>query len=117
MDKGCPTYLGGPLPHAMAAKAVAFREALTPEFNTYAHKIVENSRSLAEECVALGLPVLTGGTDNHLLLIDVDKAFGLTGRQAENALRSCGITSTGTACHLIATDRGTRADCASARRR
>lgn len=92
VDRGCPTNLGGPLPHVMAAKAIAFREALTPEFETYAHKIVENARTLADACLACGLPVLTGGTDNHMILIDVDKAFRLTGRQAENALRQCGIT-------------------------
>ncbi|HRI35660.1 MAG TPA: glycine hydroxymethyltransferase [bacterium] len=92
VDKGCPTILGGPIPQAMAAKAVALREASRPEFRDYAHRIVENARSLAEESMRLGLPVLTGGTDNHLLLIDVASSFGLTGRHAESALRSCGIT-------------------------
>src|SRR5437588_1003389 len=92
VNKGCPSMLGGPLPHVMAAKAVAFREALAPEFQTYAHKIVENSQALAAACVAESLNVLTGGTDNHLLLIDVAKTFGLTGRQAESALRECKIT-------------------------
>ncbi|HLO77414.1 MAG TPA: glycine hydroxymethyltransferase [Magnetospirillum sp.] len=92
VDKGCPTNLGGPLPHVMAAKAVAFREALRPEFRDYAHQVVNNSRALAEECLARKLPVLTGGSDNHLVLVDVWKSFGLTGRQAESALRSCGLT-------------------------
>lgn len=92
VDKGCPAVLGGPLPHAIAAKAVSFREALRPEFRTYAAKIVENSQALAAECIALGMKVPTGGTDNHLLLIDVQESFGLTGRQAESALRECGIT-------------------------
>jgi glycine hydroxymethyltransferase len=92
VDKGCPMVLGGPLPHAIAAKAVAFKEAATPEFRTYAAGIVANARALAEACVRLGMPVLTGGTDNHLLLIDVFTGFGLTGRQAENALRQCGVT-------------------------
>jgi glycine hydroxymethyltransferase len=92
VDKGCPAILGGPLPHVMAAKAVAFREALDPGFRTYAARIVENARALAAGCVAAGLPVLTGGTDNHLLLLDVAEGFGLTGRQAESALRDCGIT-------------------------
>ncbi len=91
MDKGCPLVMGGPLPHVMAAKAVALTEANTPEFKTYAHGIVENARSLAEACQAQGMTVLTGGTDNHLLLIDV-RPFGLTGRQAESAVRECGIT-------------------------
>lgn len=92
VDKGCPAILGGPLPHVMAAKAVALREALRPGFRTYAAKIVENAQALAAGCVAAGLPVLTGGTDNHLLLLDVAEGFGLTGRQAESALRDCGIT-------------------------
>ncbi|GHO84569.1 glycine hydroxymethyltransferase [Dictyobacter formicarum] len=92
VNKGCPSMLGGPLPHVMAAKAIAFREASKPEFQTYAHKIVENSQALAEACVKEGLNVLTGGTDNHLLLIDVAKTFGLTGRQAESVLRECNIT-------------------------
>jgi glycine hydroxymethyltransferase len=92
LDKGCPAILGGPLPHVMAAKAVALREASTPAFQTYAHKIVENSQALAEACVNESLAVLTGGTDNHLLLIDVAETFGLTGKQAESALRECQLT-------------------------
>lgn len=92
LDKGCPAILGGPLPHSMAAKAIALREASQPEFQTYAHKIVENARSLAQYCIEESLHVLTDGTDNHLLLIDVAQTFGLTGRQAESALRECAIT-------------------------
>lgn len=92
LDKGCPMMLGGPLPHIMGAKAVAFREASSPAFQDYAHRIVENARALAQACVDEGLTVLTGGTDNHLLLLDVAQAFGLTGRQAESALRECNIT-------------------------
>ena len=92
VDKGCPAVLGGPLPHAIAAKAICFREALKPEFRTYAQKIVENSSALADEAQSLGMKVVTGGTDNHLLLIDVAESFGLTGRQAESALRECGVT-------------------------
>jgi glycine hydroxymethyltransferase len=92
IDKGCPMVLGGPLPHAIAAKAVALREALEPEFQLYAQKIVDNARVLAEELVKRGLAVVTGGTDNHLVLIDVAASYGLTGRQAESALRSCGLT-------------------------
>jgi glycine hydroxymethyltransferase len=76
----------------MAAKAIALREASAPDFQTYARKIVENSQALAASCIAESLDVLTGGTDNHLLLIDVAKTFGLTGRQAESALRECKIT-------------------------
>ncbi|MES2572468.1 MAG: glycine hydroxymethyltransferase, partial [Verrucomicrobiota bacterium] len=91
VDKGCPMVLGGPLPHVMAAKAVAFTEALEPGFRQYAAGIVENACALAESCLAEGMTVPTGGTDNHLLLIDV-RTFGLTGRQAETAVRRCGIT-------------------------
>jgi glycine hydroxymethyltransferase len=92
VDKGCPVMLGGPLPHIIAAKAIALREASHPDFQTYAHKIVENSQALAEECLHQSMEVLTGGTDNHLLLLDVASTFGLTGRQAESALRECHFT-------------------------
>lgn len=92
VDKGCPAMLGGPLPHIMAAKAIALREASTPAFQTYAHKIVENAQALAQACMDESLQVLTNGTDNHLLLLDVARTFGLTGRQAESALRACSIT-------------------------
>ena len=91
VDKGCPMVLGGPLPHVMAAKAVAFIEANRPEFKIYARSVVENARALAAKLIAEGLTIPTGGTDNHLLLIDV-RSFGLTGRQAESAVRRCGIT-------------------------
>lgn len=92
VDKGCPSVLGGPLPHVMAAKAIAFHEASQPSFQDYARRIVENSGALAEQLVRRDVEVLTGGTDNHIVLIDVAKTFGLTGRQAESALRSIGIT-------------------------
>jgi glycine hydroxymethyltransferase len=91
MDKGCPMVLGGPLPHAMAAKAVALREALLPEFQHYAQRIVDNARELAAALLAEGLSVVTGDTENHLVLVDVSR-LGLTGRQAESALRECRLT-------------------------
>jgi glycine hydroxymethyltransferase len=91
MDKGCPMVLGGPLPHIMAAKAVAFTEANRPEFKDYAKKIVANCQALAQACIGEGMSVVSGGTDNHLMLIDVT-TFGLTGRQGAGALRDCGIT-------------------------
>jgi glycine hydroxymethyltransferase len=91
LDKGCPLTMGGPLPHVIAAKAVAFREALQPEFRDYAGKIVENSRALAAACSKNGLDILTGGTDNHLFLVNVRSA-GLSGRQAESSLHECNIT-------------------------
>jgi glycine hydroxymethyltransferase len=91
LDKGCPLTMGGPLPHVIAAKAVAFREAAAPEFRQYAQKIVDNCKALAASCMKNGLDVLTGGTDNHLLLVNVNNA-GITGRQAESALHECLIT-------------------------
>ena len=91
VDKGCPLVLGGPLPHVIAAKAVALTEARQPEFRAYARHIVENARALAEAFVAGGLAVVSGGTDNHLVLLDV-RPFDLTGRQAESAVRECGVT-------------------------
>ena len=91
VDKGCPLVIGGPLPHVMAAKAVAFSEANSESFVNYAHKIVENAKVLAETCIQNGLNVLTGGTDNHLLLINVG-GLGLTGRMSEKAVRDAGIT-------------------------
>lgn len=91
VDKGCPLVIGGPLPHVLAAKAIMFTEANKPEFAAYAHGIVDNAHALAEACVEEGLTVVTGGTDNHLMLIDVT-SFGITGRQAESAVRESGIT-------------------------
>jgi len=91
LDKGCPLTMGGPLPHVIAAKAVAFREAGAPEFKQYAQKVVDNCKALAASCIKNGLDVLTGGTDNHLILVNVHNA-GLTGRQAESALHECHIT-------------------------
>ena len=92
VDKGCPIVLGGPLPHVMAAKAIAFKEADTPEFCQYAHQIVTNAKSLAETLISHGAHILTGGTDNHLFVIDVAKTFGLNGRQAELLLREAHLT-------------------------
>jgi len=91
VDKGCPLVIGGPLPHVIAAKAVAFTEANSPDFAGYAQRIVENSHALADACVSEGMKLSSGGTDNHLMLLDVT-GFGLNGRQAESVLRECGIT-------------------------
>ncbi|MBN2544873.1 MAG: glycine hydroxymethyltransferase [Spirochaetes bacterium] len=91
VDKGCPMILGGPLPHVLAAKAVSFKEANKSEFKAYAKKIVENANYLADALIKKDITVLTGGTDNHLMLIDV-RPFNLTGRQAESAVRECGVT-------------------------
>ena len=92
LDKGCPAFLGGPLPHVMAAKAVAFIEASKPEFKQYATGITENASALADALIERGVDVLTGGTDNHLMLLNVQSTYGLTGRQAESALRASGVT-------------------------
>lgn len=92
VDRGCPMVLGGPLGHVMAAKAIAFAEARRPEFADYAQRIVDNSQALAEGLIKRGATVVSGGTDNHLVLIDVDK-YALTGRQAEQALLDSGIVT------------------------
>lgn len=92
VDKGCPMVLGGPLPHVMASKAIAFDEALKPEFKVYAHQIVKNAKALAQGLIKRGVPLTTGGTDNHLMVAEVFASFGLTGRQAEIALREARIT-------------------------
>jgi glycine hydroxymethyltransferase len=91
VDRGCPLVLGGPLPHVMAAKAVALAEASQPSFREYAAAIVDNARVLADALVARRVPVVTGGTDNHLVLVDV-RPFGVNGRQAEAACRASAIT-------------------------
>lgn len=92
VNKGCPVVLGGPLPHVMAAKAIAFKEANTVAFQQYAAQIVVNAKALAEALLKKGAHLTTGGTDNHLLVVDVATSFGLTGRQAEEALTRAGIT-------------------------
>src|SRR4051795_4826843 len=93
VDRGCPMVLGGPMPHVMAAKAVAFAEARTPAFADYAQRIVANARALAESLMRRGVRLVTAGTDNHLVLLDVTSSFGLTGRQAEAALLDAGIVT------------------------
>jgi glycine hydroxymethyltransferase len=91
VDKGCPLVIGGPLPHMMAAKAVAFTEANRPAFKDYAQQVVDNASALAQACQSEGMDVVSGGTENHLMLIDV-RSFGITGRQAAGALIDCHIT-------------------------
>lgn len=92
VDRGCPMVLGGPLSHIMAAKAVALAEARQPAFKTYAQNIADNAQSLAESLLSRGAALVTGGTDNHIVLLDVSN-FGLTGRQAESALLDAGIVT------------------------
>jgi glycine hydroxymethyltransferase len=86
-----PGLQGGPLMHVIAAKAVAFEEALRPDFKIYARRVVENARALAEAMLAGGLDLVSGGTDNHLLLVDL-RPKRLTGRVAEDSLERAGIT-------------------------
>ena len=86
-----PGIQGGPLMHIIAAKAVAFKEALTPEFIEYQKQIVKNAQTLAKVLENGGLRIVSGGTDNHMMLIDV-KSKGLTGAQVEKALDMAGIT-------------------------
>src|SRR5437867_2355474 len=86
-----PGMQGGPLMHVIAAKAVAFGEALRPEFRNYASPIIANARTLAQELERQGFRLVSGGTDNHLLLVDV-VSRGLTGKIAEQALDAAGIT-------------------------
>ena len=86
-----PGLQGGPLMHVIAAKAVAFKEALQPEFKAYAHQVVANARALAETLKGQGLDVVSGGTDNHLMLVDL-RPKNATGKRAEAALGRAYIT-------------------------
>jgi glycine hydroxymethyltransferase len=86
-----PGIQGGPLMHVIAAKAVSFKEALTPEFKVYQEQIVKNARTLAAELLARGFRLVSGGTDNHLMLVDLS-ATELTGKIAEESLDKAGIT-------------------------
>ncbi|GAB3299157.1 glycine hydroxymethyltransferase [Epidermidibacterium keratini] len=92
VDRGCPLVLGGPMGHVMAAKAVALAEARQPSFQTYAQAVADNAQAFAEGLMRRGGRLVTGGTDNHLVLLDVS-SFGLTGRQAESALLDAGIVT------------------------
>jgi len=92
VDRGCPMVLGGPLSHVMAAKALAFAEARQDSFQVYATKVAENAKTLAEGLMKRGVKLVTDGTDNHLVLMDVS-GFGLTGRQAESALLDSGVVT------------------------
>ncbi len=92
VDHGCPMVLGGPLAHVIAAKAVALAEARQPSFREYAQQVVDNAQALAAGLLSRGARLVSGGTDNHLILVDVT-GYGLTGRQAESALLDCGIVT------------------------
>jgi glycine hydroxymethyltransferase len=88
-----PGTQGGPLEHVIAAKAVAFGEALTPAYKTYMEQVKTNAAALAKSMVDLGYKIISGGTDNHLMLIDLrPKGDVITGKLAENTLVKCDIT-------------------------
>ncbi|HCT3167375.1 TPA: serine hydroxymethyltransferase [Staphylococcus aureus] len=87
-----PGIQGGPLEHVIAAKAVAFGEALENNFKTYQQQVVKNAKVLAEALINEGFRIVSGGTDNHLVAVDVKGAIGLTGKEAEETLDSVGIT-------------------------
>ncbi len=86
-----PGIQGGPLEHVIAGKAVAFGEALKPEFKQYSEQVIQNAQALAEEMLAQGFKLVTGGTDNHLILVDLSDRE-ITGKVAENSLDEAGIT-------------------------
>lgn len=86
-----PKVQGGPLEHIIAAKAVGFKEALQPEFKTYQEQVVKNAKILADTLLKNGVNLVTGGTDNHLILIDL-RGIGMTGKELEDKLGSVGIT-------------------------
>ncbi len=87
-----PGMQGGPHMNTIAAKAVAFGEALQPEFKIYAQQIIDNAAKLADELKKRGFDLVTGGTSNHLILVDINKSFGIDGKVAEIALDSIGLT-------------------------
>ncbi len=87
-----PGIQGGPLMHVIAAKAVSFYEALSPEFVTYQEQVVKNAQTLAHELIRLGYRVVSGGTDNHLMLVDVKSKHNMTGLDAERLLHQVAIT-------------------------
>jgi glycine hydroxymethyltransferase len=86
-----PAWQGGPLMHSIAAKAVCFAEAATDEFKSYARQIVDNAKKMAETFIEEGLEIVSGGTDNHLMLVDL-RPIGITGKEAEERLDDVGIT-------------------------
>ncbi|MDP3402707.1 MAG: serine hydroxymethyltransferase, partial [bacterium] len=87
-----PGFQGGPHMHQIAAKAVAFREAATPAFAEYAHQVIKNAQAMAEVFTAGGVRLITGGTDNHLILADVYGSLGISGGDAETLLDRAGMT-------------------------
>ncbi|MEO8862886.1 MAG: serine hydroxymethyltransferase [Candidatus Saccharimonadales bacterium] len=96
-----PGFQGGPHMHSIAAKAVAFHEAAQPEFHTYAVQVLKNAKRLADELMKRGFKLVTNGTDNHLIMIDMVKSHGITGRDAQDVLDEVGLTAN---CNAIPND-------------
>ncbi|MFB2835730.1 serine hydroxymethyltransferase [Floridanema evergladense] len=93
LDKGVfPGNQGGPLEHVIAAKAVAFGEALQPEFKTYSGQVIENARSMANQLIDRGFKIVSGGTDNHVMLLDL-RSIGMTGKRADQLVSGVNITA------------------------
>ena len=88
-----PGLQGGPLMHIIAGKAICFGEALTDDFKAYGQQVVDNARTLAESLISGGVTLVSGGTDNHLMLVNVFASLGIGGRSAEEILDRCGITT------------------------
>lgn len=86
-----PGTQGGPLMHVIAGKGIAFWEALKPDFKKYQKQVVENAKLISKILIEKGIPIISGGTDNHLLLVNVKKGYGITGKLAEDVLASIGI--------------------------
>jgi len=91
LKRVCPLVQGGPLEHVIAAKAVAFEEALSKDFEKYAGHVVGNASALARHFMDEGVRIVSGGTENHLMVLDTFASFGLTGKEAEAKLYDCGI--------------------------
>lgn len=96
-----PGFQGGPHMHTIAAKAVAFGEAQKPGFKTYAQQVVKNAKKLADELMRRGFKLVTNGTDNHMIMIDMQTSFGIDGRVAQDVLDSIGLTAN---CNAIPND-------------
>ena len=93
VNKACfPGNQGGPLMHSIAGKAIAFKEALTPAYKTYIDQVCKNAKAMANKFIELGAPVVSGGTDNHLFIVDVFTGYKITGKKAADALHEINIT-------------------------
>ena len=97
-----PGMQGGPHMNNILAKAVAFEEALRPEFKEYAKQVLKNSKQLASDLISEGFKLVTGGTDNHLIMIDMPRSFGIDGREAQEIFDKIGLTAN---CNSIPDDK------------